>query len=295
MSTNNVVETSTSTGSGDFTLAGAWNVADSFNTGNRTFFDAVKRVNHQFVYKIQDKLGNWEKGWGYLSAPTTLVRYTVLDTSAGVGDRNRVDFPAGEKLVFIPTEAKGVGAGAVNTLKFIMSPHNIGAKSSNMTATVNRAYYVPFVFDTPTRVTAIGQYIRNTVAGAVARVAVYNANKQLSERPGAAGYDTLFNLVVDLGTVDVSSPGLKAISCDEVFLKGVYLIAVVYSGAVSVMQLTANNVDLGLAHNSYESNALGYFFNDSTSHINGFAAQTANGILTQLSGGTAFLIQGNNL
>lgn len=295
MSMNNVIETSTSTGTGDITLDGAFNIANSFNSGNRTFFDSVKRINHQFVYKIQDKLGNWEKGWGYLSSSNTLVRYTVLDNSIAVGDRTKINFPAGDKLVFMPTEAKGVGAGAVNTLKFITSPHNIGVKSSNMTATVNRAYYIPFVFDTPTRVTSIGQYIRGTVAGATARIAIYNANKQLSERSGAAGYDSLFNLVVDLGTIDVSSAGLKAISCDEVLLKGVYFIAVVYSGAVSVMQLTANNVDTGLAHNGYESNPLAYFFSDSASHITGFAAQTVNGMLTQLSGGTAFLIQGNNL
>lgn len=293
---NLVIETSTSTGTGDFVLNGAFNDPDNFNSGNRTFIIGVEKTNHFFVYMIRDKLGNHEKGWGYLSASNTLVRYSVLDSSNGVGVRNKVNFPAGDKIVYIPNEAKGVGAGAVNSLNFVMSPHNIGIKGGNLTVTVNTLYLVPYVFDTPMRVTAIGQYIRNTVGGAVARMGIYNANKQLSERPGAANYDTLFKRLVDLGTVDVSSPGLKALSCNELVLKGVYLVGAVYSGAVSVMANTTNNMDVGLSWNNYEGNALGYYFHNSASHINGLPAETFGALSGVMNaGGPSILIRGDNL
>lgn len=296
MSTNNVIETSTSTGIGDITLDGAFNVAGTFNTGNRTFFDAVKRIKHQFVYKIQDKLGNWEKGWGYLSASNTLVRYTVLDTSASVGSRTKINFPAGEKIVFMPSEAKGIGAGAVNTMNFVMSPHCIGIKGSNLTVTVNRLYLMPYLFDTPMRVAAIAQYIRNTVAGATCRVGIYNINKQLSERSGAAGYDSFYTLITDLGTLDVASPGLKALACDEFTLKGGYFIGVVYSGAVSVMATNTNLIDMGISYNSYEGNPISYFFHDSASHINGLPSTTFGAMSAIMNaGGPAILIRGDCL
>jgi hypothetical protein len=296
MSMNLVIETSVSTGTGNFTLDGAFNDPDNYNGGNRTIIVGVEKINHQFVYMIRDKLNNWEKGWGYLSASNTLVRYTVLDNSIGVGNRTKVNFPAGPKLVYLPNEAKGVGAGAVNTLNFVMSPHNVGIKGGNLTVAINRLYLTPYVFDTPMRINAIAQYIRNTVGGATARIGLYNANKQLSERPGAAGYDTFYTRLVDLGTVDVSSPGLKALSCNELVLKGVYFVGSVYSGAVSVMANTTNNIDVGLSWNNYEGNALSYLFHDSSTHINGLPEITfgaMSGIMN--AGGPAMLIRGDNL
>lgn len=296
MSANKVAETSTSTGTGNFTLDGAWNIADSFNTGNRTFFDAFKKVNHYFPYIIQDKSGNWEKGIGYLSSPTTLVRYTVLDTSASVGSKTKISFGAGEKLVMVPSEARGVSAAGMNTMNFNTSPHNVGIKSGNITVTVNRLYVTPYIFDTPTHITAMGHYIRNTVSGATCRMGIFNANKQLPERVGAAAYDTLFNLLSDQGTFDVSSPGLKTVACDEFVGKGVYLMASVFSGAVSVMANTTNNIDVGLAFNNYEGNAVSYFYHDSSSHISGLPATTFGAMLHIMnSGGPTVLIKGDNL
>lgn len=296
MSANKVAETSTSTGTGDFVLAGAWNVADSYNTGNRTFFAAFKKINHFFPYLIQDKQGNWEKGIGYLSAATTLVRYTVLDTSAAVGSKTKLNFAAGEKLVMAPAEARGVGAAGMNTMNFNTSPHNVGIKGGNLTVTANRLYLTPYVFDTPTRITAMGHYIRNTVGGATCRMGIFNANKQLPERSGAAAYDTFFKMLSDQGTFDVATPGLKSIACDEVVGKGVYLIASVFSGAVSVMANTTNNIDVGLAFNAYEGNAVSYFYHDSSSHISGLPAETFGAMLHIMNaGGPTVLIKGDNL
>lgn len=296
MSMNKTAETSTSVGTGDFVLNGAWNIPGTFNTGNRTLFASLKKINHFFPYYIQDMLGNWEKGYGYLSSPTVMVRYSVADTSVAVGDRTKINFGAGEKIVMIGSEARGVGAAAVNTMNFVMSPHNVGIKSGNLTVAVNRLYLTPYVFDTPTRITAMGHYIRNTVGGATCRFGIFNANKQLSERPGAAAYDTFFKLLSDVGVIDVSTPGLKSISCDEVVGKGVYLVATVFSGAVSVMANTTNNIDVGLSWNNYEGNALSFYYHDSASHINGLPAETFGAILGVMnSGGPAMLIKGDCL
>lgn len=88
VSASRVKETSTGTGTGDLTLAGA-------ATGHRTF-NAALTVGPGFPYVIA--LGSqWEVGTGHLSDATTLVRDTVLASSnAGA----LVSFSAGVKEVF---------------------------------------------------------------------------------------------------------------------------------------------------------------------------------------------------
>lgn len=71
-----VRETSTSTGTGNVTLAGAVAQFQTFNTAFGT--------NVFFYYAIIDGDGvDWEVGRGYLSAATTLVRELVHDSSTG--------------------------------------------------------------------------------------------------------------------------------------------------------------------------------------------------------------------
>ena len=69
-----VKETTTTTGTGDITLAGAASGFQSFNTafGTGTFF----------YYCVLDANGTgWEVGRGYLSGSTTLVRAVPLQTT----------------------------------------------------------------------------------------------------------------------------------------------------------------------------------------------------------------------
>lgn len=69
-----VKESTTTTGTGSITLAGA-------STGFRTF-NAAFGTNVFFYYVIQDGDGiDWETGRGYLSASTTLVRDTIHKSS----------------------------------------------------------------------------------------------------------------------------------------------------------------------------------------------------------------------
>lgn len=95
-----VVETSTTTGTGDITLAGAV-------TGFKTFSD-VCVVGSRVYYLIEgidgsgDRTGEWETGYGTYSGVNTLARTTVQKSSnAGAA----VNFSAGTKRVMIALTA----------------------------------------------------------------------------------------------------------------------------------------------------------------------------------------------
>lgn len=90
-----VKETSTTTGTGNFTLAGAVTGFESFNTAFGTgvnFYYAIEAVDGDGV-----PTGAWEVGIGRLSDSTTLVRDIVLQSS---NSDAAVDFAAGTKHVF---------------------------------------------------------------------------------------------------------------------------------------------------------------------------------------------------
>jgi len=90
-----VAETATTTGTGNFTLAGAI-------TGYRTF-SSVFDLNLMLKYAIvavdgsSVPTGEWEVGRGYLSGSTTLVR-DIVESSSNAGAL--VNFGAGSKQVF---------------------------------------------------------------------------------------------------------------------------------------------------------------------------------------------------
>jgi len=91
-----VKETATTTGTGDFTLAGA-------ATGFRTFA-SVLSTNDTCYYCIS--VGSeWEVGLGTYSAANTLTRTTVLSSS---NSNNAVNFSAGTKDVFLTVAARGL-------------------------------------------------------------------------------------------------------------------------------------------------------------------------------------------
>lgn len=97
-----VKETSTTTGTGAFTLAGAM-------TGFRAF-SAVCAVADTCYYCIQavdgdgNPTGEWEVGSGTYSAANTLTRTTVLSSSTG----SAVNFAAGTKQVWVDLAAAQV-------------------------------------------------------------------------------------------------------------------------------------------------------------------------------------------
>lgn len=93
MFADRVKETATTTGTGNFTLAGAV-------TGFRTFNAAVG-IGPETYYCI-DNGAEWEVGEGYLTSSTTLVRDAVYSSSNG---NALVNFSAGTKTVFVTLPA----------------------------------------------------------------------------------------------------------------------------------------------------------------------------------------------
>jgi hypothetical protein len=90
-----VRESSVSTGTGNFTLAGAV-------TGYQTFASVMATSDTTF-YTIADQGGaNWEVGIGTFTSPSTLARTTILSSSNG---GSVVTFGAGTKDVFISLPA----------------------------------------------------------------------------------------------------------------------------------------------------------------------------------------------
>ena len=90
-----VEDTTTTTGSSNMTLSGTPPTGRvSFNTAFGNGGIEAKR----FAYVIQSgDESEWETGIGYLSAATTLVRETVIQSS---NSNNAVTFSAGTKKVF---------------------------------------------------------------------------------------------------------------------------------------------------------------------------------------------------
>lgn len=99
-----VKETSTSTGTGNFTLAGA-------ATGFRTFSSSIG-VGNTTTYVIADATGSqWEVGLGTLSGASTLARTYVFSNSAG--NTSRINFSAGTKSVFVSMAAAPLNSNVV--------------------------------------------------------------------------------------------------------------------------------------------------------------------------------------
>ena len=85
-----IEETTTTTGTGNLTLAGA--------STNRKTINAEYGTNSRFPYVIEHENTDWEEGIGYLSASTTLVRETVLRSSNADA---AVNFGAGTKTIAV--------------------------------------------------------------------------------------------------------------------------------------------------------------------------------------------------
>ena len=112
--------TSTSTGTGVFTLGSAVAGFQSFSVvgnGNSTY------------YTITDTAGNWEVGKGtYTSSGTTLSRDTLLDSSTG----SFIDFGAGTKTVFLTFPAAAVLNGTFPFYKASGTLDSIGILTGNL-------------------------------------------------------------------------------------------------------------------------------------------------------------------
>ena len=88
-----VKETSTTTGTGNITLAGV-----PSGQGTVTFATGIGTSNTTYYAIHNQGTAEWEVGLGTLSGSTTLERTTVLDNSNG--DTSAITLSAGTKDVF---------------------------------------------------------------------------------------------------------------------------------------------------------------------------------------------------
>ena len=108
-----VRDTSTTTGTGNFTLSG------TAPTGFVDFNTAFGTAGQRFAYCIDAGTAEWEVGVGYLSTSTTLVREEITASSnAGAA----VSFSAGSKTVFntIPARSETATTRRGRALAFAM-------------------------------------------------------------------------------------------------------------------------------------------------------------------------------
>ena len=152
-----VKETSTSTGTGAFTLAGA-------ATGFRAFSSAMTSPSDTCYYTIQgvDSAGNptaeWECGLGTYSAANTLTRTTVYASSNA---NSIVTFSAGPKQVFLCATADFLGTKA-NLISPSFTTPTLGVASA--TTVNNVALTAPATGSTLTIADSKTLTVNNSVA-----------------------------------------------------------------------------------------------------------------------------------
>ena len=278
MSANRVAETSTSTGTGNFTLDGAWAIATTFNTGNITF-NSFYGLSHVFPYTIQDKLGNWEDGEGYLSSATTLVRQNVFNTS--IGTTAKVNFPAGDKIVIVGTNARAFGSRMLNQVNWSLTGQSVGVRGE-ITLTANRLYVVPHLITAPTKLSALAYTVTLGVASSQARIGIYNLTKQPDT---GNNYDSSFSLLEDFGLIDTATASIKSVTTTRKLGQGVYGFAIIANGAIRVMSGNTNLLELGLSPNTYQSNPISHWYNDGASQFTALPATTFGAMAAVMNAG----------
>lgn len=234
MKANNLAQTSTTTGTGNLTLvATGWNGCKPLST----FFT---QATHRFEYTIQNDNGEKEKGIGYLSNSTTLVRERVIDNH--LQTNALVNFSAGTKVVMCSTDA---GSGIVQMVRSdgeLCSLHNVSGTAGTVALTANVARLVPFWLHRPLAASAIGLNVTTVVASTTLRLAIY----QITNVDTTNGYT--FSLLHDAGSAASSgSAGNREFTLTNFFLGvGIYWLYAVSNGAPTVRSILAGSGSVGL-------------------------------------------------
>lgn len=139
-----VKDTSTTTGTGTFTVSG------SAPTGFRTF-SAVCSTSDTFFYCIEDTTtGDWETGLGTYSGSNQVARTTVY-ASSNAG--SAVNFAAGSKNVFMTLPAaQWLGKSQIPVPASAMTARTTnGAASGTVETSTNKVMLVTLDFDATTQ------------------------------------------------------------------------------------------------------------------------------------------------
>jgi len=270
-----VQETSTTTGTGSFTLDGA-------ATGFQTFASVLSSADTTY-YTIADQGGaNWEVGLATFTSPSTLARTTILSSSnAG----SAVNFAAGTKNVFItypagrsvlsnssgvvPVNVGGTGASALtannvilgngtSAVQFVAPGTNGNVLTSNgttwasTTPAAGPATYVRTAF------TATGGQTTFTVAYTVGAVEVFVNGILLNSADYTASNGTsvvlasacLVGDIVEFIAISNGSLSLSAVTVGSTAISGGTSARLLYDNAAVVGEtsgITTNGTTLTLA------------------------------------------------
>jgi hypothetical protein len=123
-----VKETSTTTGTGDFTLAGAVTDFESFNSG-------IGTANTTYYAIVNPGQNEWEVGLGTLSASTTLQRTTIISSS---NSDAAVTFTSGSKDVFCTLPASKAVVEDASSNVALPADLTVGALLKMPTNTANK-------------------------------------------------------------------------------------------------------------------------------------------------------------
>lgn len=190
MLANNVQESSTTSGAGNFTLSGS--------SENGRTFSSQYSVNHRFTYIIYDGVGNFETGVGHLSDSTTLVRESPQDGSSSLP----VNFGAGEKQVFVGASRcnaidSSPGFSDLGTASKLCKPENI-INGTNRNSSVNEVVFIPSLFSRCFKVDLLGVIVASGAAPGNMYAGIYDKDPDTG-LPG--------NLLVETTSIDPSSTG----------------------------------------------------------------------------------------
>lgn len=205
------VETSTTTGTGNFTLSGA--ATTLYGPNAVTFSTALSGVAYSFYYDIfHQTLAEFERGIGYLSGGA-LVRSLVIESS---NSNALVNFSAGDKVVMSAAVPDALEYEPLNASEITSYRRGLfGPFSTAIAAAVaNQLYLTPYFNNKELNVTAVAISVTTSgTSGHVARVGLF-------ERSARRG----FRLVADFGTVAVDTATDKVITTSFVLPVGCYYI-----------------------------------------------------------------------
>jgi len=236
MYANRVKETSTTTGTGDLTLAGAVTGFVSFNTAfstNMTF--------HYFI--LHDSDNSWEQGVGYLSASTTFVRDTFIDSSTG----SAINFASGGKTIIASPSAGSLidsvfpfnnDSGAAGL--FLRAENYRFIETSEDIMVADRVQGARFVTRSGLLVDQAQIEVMTAIASATAKMAMYRLDQSGDARYRIASCRT--------NTFDCATTGVKTATLDEgnVWIgPGEYLLFVIPDDAIGIRTITVNNHEPG--------------------------------------------------
>ncbi len=236
MQANWVKETTTTTGTGTVTLAGAVSGFASFS--------GVFGGNRVVRYYIEDANGNREIGYGtFTNSGTTLSRDTVLETLvSGTYDASSpsaITLSAGTHNVGIVAGASAAAPSpmgvAENTRLF--SAHftgNLGG--TNATLIADRQEACPFELREVFNLSKLGVYVATAAGGSTSAVGI----TQMVD--GIPGTEYLAS-----GTIDLTTTGTKTVNVTDVILHpGWYMTHIVSTGTPALLG-TNNEQDFAYA------------------------------------------------